>query len=500
MPLLEVDALSKAFPGVQALDGVSLSVGKGEIHALVGENGAGKSTLMKVLAGIHPKDSGTLRLGGQVIDPNTPAEALRLGISCVHQEISLAPNLTVAENVFAGREPTRFDFIQWKTLRQRTAEILRPFNVRLDPGARTGGLSVALRQIVEIARALSHEPKILMLDEPTSSLESHEVQRLSCLLRELAERGIGILYVTHKLQEVFNLADTVTILRDGKWVATKPVEETSADEVVRLMVGRELNQFYPPKSCGHGPELLRVEGLSLEGAFQDVTFSLFKGEILGLAGLVGAGRSEVAQTLFGYRAADAGRILVLGKEIALQSPADAVRHGIAYLPEDRKASGLFRQMSVRENLFAASLEKQSRGGFVRHERARKAASTWVRELDIRTPSIDRLISLLSGGNQQKVLMARWLEVKPRVLIADEPTRGIDVGAKAEIHALLRRLCDQGVGVIVISSELPEILGLCDRILVLCEGRLAGELPGEDATEERIMRLATGQDVQTVSAL
>jgi ABC-type sugar transport system ATPase subunit len=454
---------------------------------------------MKVLAGIHAKDSGTIRLQGEPIDPKNPAEALRLGISSVHQEISLAPNLTVAENVFAGREPTRFDFIQWRALRERTSEILRPFGVRLDPGARTGGLSVALRQIVEIARALSHAPKILMLDEPTSSLEAHEVARLCSLLRELAAQGIGILYVTHKLREVFDLADTVTVLRDGRWVATKPIVKTDPSEVVRLMVGRELNQVYPPKSRARRTELLRVEGLTLEGSFQDVSFSLAQGEILGLAGLVGAGRSEIAQALFGYRAADAGRILLSGREIVIQSPADAVRHGIAYLPEDRRASGLFREMSVQENLFSASLQQQSRGGFIQHQRARKAAAAWVRDLGIRTPSIDRPISLLSGGNQQKVLIARWLEVKPRILIADEPTRGIDVGAKAEIHALLRRLCEEGVGVIVISSELPEILGLCDRILVLCEGRVAGELPGESATEEGIMHLATGQGVGVLAA-
>ena len=497
--LLEIAGLSKAFPGVQALEGVSLTVRAGEIHALIGENGAGKSTLMKVLAGIHLRDSGTVLLDGHPVTPKTPADALRLGISSVHQEISLAPNLTVAENIFVGREPTRLDLIDWGQLNRKTAELLGRFGVRLDPKARVGSLSLALRQIVEIARALSHEPRVLMLDEPTSSLEAHEVTRLFKLLRDLADAGMGIIYVTHKLKEVFQIAHTVTVLRDGKWVASKPITQTNIDEIVRLMVGRELNQLYPPKATGRGPELLRVEGLSLQGRFQNISFTLCEREILGFAGLVGAGRSEVAQTLFGHHVADAGHVYLTGKQLTIQSPTDAVQHGIAYLPEDRKASGLFRQMSLKQNLFSASLTQHSRGGCIREGDVRLAAATWVRDLDIRTPSIDQQMSLLSGGNQQKAMIARWLDLKPRVLIADEPTRGIDVGAKAEIHALLRRLCQEGIGVIVISSELPEVLGLCDRILVLHEGRLAGEIAAGEATEESIMRLATGQALEPETA-
>jgi ABC-type sugar transport system ATPase subunit len=497
--LLEIAGLCKSFPGVQALDQVSLAVQAGEIHALIGENGAGKSTLMKVLGGIHQRDSGSVLLDDKPFAPETPADALRLGISSVHQEISLASNLTVAENIFVGREPTRLDLINWRELYQKAGELLRSFGVRLEPKARVGSLSLALRQIVEIARALSHRPRVLMLDEPTSSLEAHEVTRLFKLLRDLANTGMGIIYVTHKLKEVFELADTVTVLRDGRWVATKPITQTNIDEVVRLMVGRELNQLYPPKAVGRGPELLRVEGLSLRGRFENISFTLHQREILGFAGLVGAGRSEVAQTLFGHHLADAGRVFLGGKELAVRSPGEAVRHGIAYLPEDRKASGLFRQMSLRENLFSASLARHSRGGFIREKEVRESAATWVRDLDVRTPSVDQLMSLLSGGNQQKALIARWLDVHPRVLMADEPTRGIDVGAKAEIHALLRRLCQEGIGIIVISSELPEILGLCDRILVLHEGRLAGELAAVDATEEGIMRLATGQALEQEAA-
>ncbi|MHB8523710.1 MAG: sugar ABC transporter ATP-binding protein [Limisphaerales bacterium] len=489
---LEVTRLSKSFPGVQALDRVSLSLRRAEIHALIGENGAGKSTLMKVLAGIVAKDNGELLLDGQPIAPASPAEALRLGLSTVHQEISLAPNLTVAENIFVGQAPTRLGFIRWRELERRTRELLAPFGVHLAPAAQVCSLNLAMRQIVEIARAVAATPKILMLDEPTSSLEDHEVARLFRVLRSLAAQGIGILYVTHKLNEVFAIADTVTVLRDGKWVATQPVAETSLDEIVRQMVGRELTQLYPPKSSRRGPELLRVEDLRSNGNFEKISFTLRAGEILGLAGLVGAGRSEIAQTLFGYRPKDAGKIWLRGNELEIDSPADAVRHGIAYLPEDRKLSGLFGQMSLEDNLVAANLAKYSRFGLLSSHAIGGTARECVERFRIRTPTVRQRIGLISGGNQQKVLLGRWLDTRPQVLIADEPTRGIDVGAKAEIHALLRRLCDEGIGVIVISSELPEILGLCDRVLVLHEGRLAGELAGDDVSEEAIMRLATGQ--------
>ncbi len=489
---LQVVELSKSFPGVRALQDVSLTVRRGEIHALVGENGAGKSTLMRILAGIHQKDSGRILLEGRPIEPSSPAAALALGISTVHQEISLAPNLTVAENVFVHREPARWGFMDWSELHKRTSRLLTSLGVHLSPTARVGSLSLALRQMVEIARAVSFEPKILMLDEPTSALEEHEVEKLLRLLRELAGRGISIIYVTHKLKEVFALADTVTVLRDGQWVATTPRSATTLDEVVRRMVGRELTAFYPPKSPQRGAELLRIEGLSLAGHFQDISFSVHAGEILGLAGLVGAGRSEIAQTIFGYRAKDAGVVRLGGVEVEIESPADAIRRGLAYLPEDRKASGLFPQMSVAANLVAANLAQYTRGGFLSRPSLQAAVTRDVARFQIRTPSAAQRIALLSGGNQQKVLLARWLSIKPRLLMADEPTRGIDVGAKAEIHALLRRLCAEGIGVLVISSELPEILGLCDRVLVLHEGRITGELTAAEATEEAIMRLATGQ--------
>jgi ABC-type sugar transport system ATPase subunit len=350
---------------------------------------------------------------------------------------------------------------------------------------------------VEIVRALSFQPKILMLDEPTSSLEAHEVDRLLDLLRDLARRGIGILYVTHKLKEVFRVADRVTVLRDGRVIGTKPVAETTVDEVVRMMVGRELTQMYPDKASGRGQPLLSVEGLRLAGVFEDVSFTLHAGEILGMAGLVGAGRTEVAQTLFGYRLKDRGRILLDGEEVSIDSPTAAVRNGLAYLPEDRKLAGMFLKMAVLDNVIVANLRGCSRGGLISARLARSTAAAWVEQFRIRTPSLGQRVGLLSGGNQQKVLLARWLEIRPRVLIADEPTRGIDIGAKAEVHALLRGLANKGIGVLLISSELPEILGMCDRVLVLHEGRLAGELPAQEASEEAIMRLATGHKEKAV---
>ena len=490
--LLQIRGLSKAFPGVQALEGVSLAVRRGEVHALIGENGAGKTTLMKVLAGIHRKDAGTILLDGEPVAPHTPAEAQQLGISTVHQELSLAPNLTVAENIFVRREPTRWSFIRWRELHRRARELLAPFAVEIPTRARVGTLSIAMQQVVEIARALSFEPKVLMLDEPTSSLEEHEAGQLFALLRELSARGISILYVTHKLKEVFRIADTVTVLRDGRLVGTKPVAATHMDEIVQMMVGRELTQMYPDKATGRGKELLRVEGLRLDGAFDGISFALYEGEILGMAGLVGAGRSEIAQTIVGARRPDGGRVLIDGEEAAIASPAAAVGSRLAYLPEDRKEAGMFPKMSVAANIAAASLRGYARAGILSRRALRGAARRRVEEFRIHTPSLDQLVALLSGGNQQKTLVARWLETAPRILIADEPTRGIDVGAKAEVHALLRALCTQGIGIVVISSELPEILGMCDRILVLHEGRLAGELSAEEASEEGVMRLATGQ--------
>jgi len=489
--VLHIEHLSKAFPGVQALDDVCLSVRKGEIHALIGENGAGKSTLMKTLAGIHQKDRGLILLDGMPIDPRTPAEAQAFGISTVHQELSLAPNLTVAENIFVRREPTAIGFIRWHELHRRAGEFLHSFNVRISPAAQVGTLSIAMQQIVEIARALSFEPKVLILDEPTSTLAEDEVGQLFKILRDLSAKGISIIYITHKLKEVFELAHTVTVLRDGKVVGTKAVGSITMDEVVRMMVGRELKQMYPEKGARKGRELLHIERLRLDGVFEDISFTLYEGEILGMAGLVGAGRSQVSQTIFGYLRKDGGRVLLDGKEVPIDSPGDAVRAGLAYLPEDRKRAGMFLKMTVTDNLVSANLNDYSRVGFLSGRAVTTAARKIVEQFRIRTPSLRQRVSFLSGGNQQKLLIARWLGVKPRVLIADEPTRGIDVGAKAEIHALLRQLCNEGIGIIVISSELPEILGMCDRILVLHEGRIAGELSSENASEEAVMRLATG---------
>ncbi|MCF7708694.1 MAG: sugar ABC transporter ATP-binding protein [Verrucomicrobia bacterium] len=490
-PILELRHVSKKFPAVRALEDVSIQVKGGEIHALIGENGAGKSTLMKVVGGIHPADTGEILLDGEVLRLGTPLDALRLGIRTVHQEISLAPNLTVAENIFAGNEPTRYGLIDRRELNRRALEVLEPFKVKIPVNSRVGLLSTGLKQIVEIARAMAGSPRLLMLDEPTSSLERHETERLIGILRGLASSGIGILYVTHKLKEIFQLADRVTVLRDGRRVMVKPVSETHPGEIVRSMVGRELERIYPPAGGDIGGELLRVEGITKDSAFEDVSFTLRRGEILGFSGLIGAGRTEVAQSLFGYLRKDAGAVYLNGERLDIRCPTDSLNSGIAYLPEERKALGLYLGMSVVDNFVSANLRKYSRLGILSGREMDGACAGAVDMFRIRTPSIRQHVRFLSGGNQQKLLLARLLALKPRILIADEPTRGIDVGAKSEVHTMLRRLCDEGVGVIVISSELPEVLGLCDRILVFHEGRISGEVSRRAATEEKIMHLATG---------
>jgi ribose transport system ATP-binding protein len=483
--LLQVHGIRKSFPGVQALDGVSMEVGRGEIVALAGENGAGKSTLMNILSGVLQPDEGEMRFEGRPIQPRNPREAQALGIGIVHQELSLMTNLTVAENIFCGREPLRAGgLVDWPRMWAAAATLLDGLDLRVDPRTRAGDLSVAQQQVVEIAKALSLDATLLILDEPTSALADHEVEVLFGLLRQLQQRGVGVIYITHKLKEIFQIADRAVVLKDGRYVGALAVKDATPEKIISMMVGRELSQMYPAKAARLGDVLLELRG------FRGVSFGLRRGEILGLAGLMGAGRTELARAIFGADPA-AGEVLLEGRPLQLRSPADAIRAGIAYLPEDRRALGLFLGMSVTENIIAATLRKFSRRGFVDRRRTAAAGGRYVERLRIRTPSLGQRVMNLSGGNQQKVLLAKWLEAGPKVLIVNEPTRGIDVGAKAEIHALLRDLAGGGIGVVVISSELPELLGLCDRILAMHEGRVTGEFAGEQATEEAIMAKATG---------
>jgi ABC-type sugar transport system ATPase subunit len=493
--VLVAEGVSKSYGGVRALLGVDFAAASGEIHALVGENGAGKSTLMKILAGNVVADAGTMELEGRRVRFSHPRDAQDAGISIVHQELSLAPNMTIAENIFVGREPTIpvIGFVDRRELGRRTEEVLAELELDLDPWTPVGDVDVAMQQMVEIARAISFECKVLILDEPTSALADQEIEALFAVLRRLRDRGVAIIYISHKLKEVFALADRVTVLRDGEWVGSEPIAETDPDQVVGMMVGRQLEQLFPEKTGQRAADpILRVEGLTRHGVFEDVSLDLHPGEIVGLAGLVGAGRTEVARALFGADPVTSGRVTLEGKRVQIDSPQQAIDHGVLYLPEDRKLHGLFLDMAVRANVVAATLDDHAKAGFMLPSAQSETTAQMVDRLGIRVGSIADPVSSLSGGNQQKVLFAKWLAATVKVFLVDEPTRGIDVGAKAEVHALLRELADQGVAILLISSELPEVIGASDRVLVMHEGAIAGEVAGEAMTEENIMRLATGQ--------
>jgi ribose transport system ATP-binding protein len=490
-PLLEAVGITKQFPGTLALDNVQLELQPGEIHAVMGENGAGKSTLMKILAGVNTADVGEIRFEGRQIAPASPREALMLGIAIVHQELSVVPTLTVAENIFPGRLPINFlGMVRYGELFKQAAHVLENLHVAVDPRDVVETLSIANQQLVEITKALSSNCKVLILDEPTSALTDHEADTLLEFLRRLAANGVGILYISHKLKEVFEVADRVTVLRDGKYVGTVTVKDTSTEQVVRMMVGRELGTMYPPKNGKRGEALLEVRNLRLPNASVSNSFELYRGEVLGFAGLIGSGRSELARAVFGADPKETGEILLHGKPIKITSPQKAIDLGVGYLPEDRKAAGLFLEMSVKLNVEAAVIGEVSTTGLVASSKERSLAERYVDQLNISTPSIEQEVRRLSGGNQQKALVAKWLSIQPKVLIVDEPTRGIDVGAKREIHFLLRTLAENGVGVIMISSELPEVLGMSDRILVMHEGEIVNEFNAADATEEKIIQSAS----------
>ncbi len=489
--MLEVRDVSKAFPGTQALDQVSLAVRKGEVHAVLGENGAGKSTLMLILAGVHQRDSGEIFLDGKPVDIQDPHHAQMLGISMVHQDLSLAPSLSVAENMFANRQPlTRLGMVDFPKLYQLTREQLAPFEVNVDPRQPVRDLSVAIQQVVEIATALSRQAKVLILDEPTSSLTTDETAILFQTIKRLSDQGVTILYITHKLSEVMEIADRFTVLRDGNVVQTLETEKATEDDIVRMMVGREFSHYFPELGEVTDDCLFEVRNLTGQ-AFRNVSFKLYRGEILGVAGLAGAGRSDMARAIFGADPLLSGDIFINGQKVEINSPSSAVGLGLGYVPEDRKEAGLFLSLSVRENTVAANLQQFSNIIFMDYRKMLSAVSDIVRNLDIKTPSLEQPVMNLSGGNQQKVMLAKWLVTDPKVLIVDEPTRGVDVGVKADVHQLLRDLAARGVGVIMISSELPEVIGMSDRILVMREGEIVGEIAHADATEESIMSYAAG---------
>lgn len=492
-PLLEMRGISKAFPGVQALNDVSFTLHAGEIHALVGENGAGKSTLMKILTGAIPKDSGTILLQGQPVEITGPRRAIELGIAIIHQELTLIPYLTVAQNIYLGREPAGrvAGTVDWRRLNQQADELLARLGLDLRPTALVSDLSIAQRQMVEVAKALSLNARIIAMDEPTSALSEREVEALFAFIRQLRSQGVGVIYISHRLAEIFELADRVTVLRDGRHIGTAPVAEVAESTIINWMVGRTLGELYPKTSAPQPEVVLKVVGLRRGTEIQDVSFELRRGEILGLAGLVGAGRTFVARALFGADPIDAGEIWLDDQRVHIRSPQQAIKLGIGFVPEDRKAQGLFLGMAVRHNITVTILNALSRLGVVQRQRRDEVARRYVNELAIRTPGLYQRVRNLSGGNQQKVVIARWLTVNPKVLLLDEPTRGIDVGAKAEIYALMSQLASRGMGILMISSELPEILGVSDRILVMREGRVVGEFSREEATQDAIMTVATG---------
>lgn len=489
--LLEATGITKAFPGTRALDDVRLELRSGEVHAVMGENGAGKSTLMKILAGINTADEGEIRFEDRPIRPATPREALMLGIAIVHQELSLVPTLTVAENIFPGRLPTnRLGMVRYGELFRQAETVLQKLSVGLNPRTIVEKLSIANQQLVEITKALSLNCKVLILDEPTSALTDSEADTLLAFLRRLASEGVGILYISHKIKEVFTVADRVTVLRDGKYVGTENIRETTPERVIRMMVGRELGDLYPAKSTAVGGALFEVRGYRLPGSGARNSFTLHKGEVLGIAGLLGSGRSELARAIFGVDPHAEGELILNGSPIIVRSSRDAIQQKIGYLPEDRKAAGLFLEMSIKLNIESSVVRNVSAGGFLVPRKERALSNQFVDQLNISTPSIEQEVRRLSGGNQQKSLVAKWLAIQPKILIVDEPTRGIDVGAKKEIYALLRQLADSGVGVIMISSELPEVLGVSDRILVMHEGAIVAEYSAAEATEEKIIYSAS----------
>ncbi len=490
-PLLEAHNLKKRFPGTLALDDVSLSIMAGEIHAIMGENGAGKSTLLNVLTGSLTPDEGRIVVRGEEVRFKSPIEARAQGLAIVHQELSLFPHVSVMENILVGMTPSRFGLMDRKKMALLVSAHLRRFDVQFGPEAIVRDLSVSQQQIVEIIKALMTDVDVYIFDEPTSALSVDDAARLFAVLRELRGAGKAIVYVSHKFDEIFQLSDRISVLRDGQMIGTRPIAEVSADDVIKMMVGRSLNRIYPQKSLERGPELLEVSGLEAGSKCRGVSFSLYEGEILGVFGLVGSGRTEIMRALTGIDPKSGGRVSLHGSPLRIRSIQDAIQQGIYYLTEDRKQQGLYLKMSIRDDVASVRLEQLSRHGMFQREAAGRIAGEVISELSVKASSSTQLIGSLSGGNQQKIMVGKWLTMHPRVLILDEPTRGIDVGAKAEIHQLLRKLSTERIGVIVISSELPEIVGLSDRVLVIHGGVVAGVLSGDDINDELIMEYASG---------
>lgn len=500
-PLFELKDIAKSFPGVRALDGVSFDLRAGEVHALLGENGAGKSTLVKIICGIYRPDAGSLTLDGKPIEVSGPTEAQALGISPVHQELHLEPFLSVAENIFLGRQPVGWlGLIDYGRMNREAGSLLKRLGADLDPQSTVESLSVAQRQIIAIARAASTKARIIIFDEPTSSLSERETNLLFDMIGRLRAEGLGIIYISHRMEEIFRLCDRVTVLRDGRYVATKPVADTNMRDLIGMMIGRDISDLFRKAPAPIGETVLEVNGLSKRGLLRDISFSVRRGEIVGVAGLVGAGRTELARALFGDLAIDGGQIRIDGKVLpAGHTPRSAILAGIGLVPEDRKEQGLVTGLSVRQNISMPMLKALSRLGVLSRRQEHRLAEDYVKKLAIKTPSVEQKATFLSGGNQQRVVIAKWLATQPKLLIVDEPTRGVDIGAKSEIHSLLCDLAREGMAIMMISSDLPEVLAMSDRVLVMRKGRITADIPASKATQETIMHYATGQEASLASA-
>jgi len=488
--VLKMDNITKTFPGVVALDDVSIDLYKGEVLGILGENGAGKSTLIKILAGNYIKDSGDIYVDGQKFEIKGPAEATASGIRVIYQELNTLNNLTVAENIFVGEQIVKGPFrtVDWKAMTKKAVELLDSLNVKLDPNAIIGDLTVSEKQIVEIAKAISKEAKILVMDEPTAALSAEETQSLFKIIGTLKARGVSIIYISHRLKEIFEITDRVTVLRDGKKVDTTNTKDTTANRLVELMVGRDIKEMYPKRKVPIGDVIMQVEDLSAEG-FSGISFELKKGEILGIFGLLGSGRTSLVKALFGANKIKSGSIKINGRQVSLKSPNAARNEKIGLVPLDRKAEGLALIMGVKQNITLANIEDIGKSFLISKATERNKAQNWVKEVGIKTPTLEQEVNSLSGGNQQKVVLAKWLESGSQIIILNEPTRGIDVGAKIEIYKLMQDLCERGSSVIMISSELPEIMSIADRIIVMSKGRFTGQYQTEDATEEGLLASA-----------
>ena len=496
--LLKAEGITKNFPGVLALDKVDFDLMHGEVHVLLGENGAGKSTLMKVLAGAYQPDAGKITIEGQEVRVANPRQARKLGVRIIYQEFNLIPYMNVAQNIFLGRFPMRWGLLDHTKMHAESRKLLSGLNMDIDTNAKVVNLGVAQQQMVEVAKALSLNSRILIMDEPTASLTEREIEQLFATIHRLKKQGIGIVYISHRLQEVHQIGDRVTVLRDGKFIGTRQVNQVTVDELINMMVGRQITQMFPRDYQPQGAEALRVENLSSGNKLREVALRVHCGEIVGLAGLVGSGRTELARAVFGADPYDAGSVFVFGKPVKAGSPAKMVELGVGLLPEDRKAQGLALILPLAENVVMASLRQLFPRRFVDTGKERQVVAKYVQDLRIATPSISRLAQYLSGGTQQKVVLAKWLCTHSRIFIFDEPTRGIDVGAKAEIHGFMNELVNQGAAVLMISSDLPEILGMSDRVYVMRQGRIVAEVPRQETTQECIVAYAMGHDIASAN--